>query len=108
MSVRNFSQGTNAKISTSGSPFNDSTDRRRSASKKLRHTQAPANPLSQANDSHTAIDNAIFSRCPEADTVRFNLINPQTNNRIKMKTVDAGTGEEVSREGGGYRVGNQA
>jgi len=33
----------------------------------------------------------------EADTVRFNLINPQTNNRIRMKTVDAGTGEEVNR-----------
>src|ERR1044072_7969196 len=33
----------------------------------------------------------------EADTVRFNLINPQTNNRIKIKTVDAGTGEELSR-----------
>jgi hypothetical protein len=35
------------------------------------------------------------SRC--AASVRFNLINPQTNNRIKMKTVDAGTGDEVSR-----------
>jgi hypothetical protein len=35
----------------------------------------------------------------EAETARFNLINPQTNNRIKMKTVDAGTGEEVSRSG---------
>jgi DNA end-binding protein Ku len=29
--------------------------------------------------------------------VRFNLINPATNNRIRMKTVDAGTGEEVTR-----------
>jgi DNA end-binding protein Ku len=33
----------------------------------------------------------------EAETVRFNLINPATGNRIKMKTVDAGTGEDVSR-----------
>jgi DNA end-binding protein Ku len=33
----------------------------------------------------------------EAETIRFNLINPATNNRIKMKTVDAGAGEEVSR-----------
>jgi DNA end-binding protein Ku len=33
----------------------------------------------------------------EVETVRFNLINPQTNNRIKMKTVDAGTGDEVAR-----------
>lgn len=29
--------------------------------------------------------------------MRFNLINPKTNNRIRMKTVDAGTGEELSR-----------
>jgi DNA end-binding protein Ku len=40
---------------------------------------------------------ALFPATSEAQTVRFNLINPQTNNRIKMKTVDAGTGEEVSR-----------
>ena len=33
----------------------------------------------------------------EADTIRFNLINPKTYNRIRMKTVDAGTGEEVTR-----------
>ena len=25
------------------------------------------------------------------------MINPATGNRIKMKTVDAGTGEEISR-----------
>jgi DNA end-binding protein Ku len=40
---------------------------------------------------------ALYPATSEADTVRFNLINPQTNNRIKMKTVDGGTGEEVSR-----------
>ena len=40
---------------------------------------------------------ALFSATSEAETIRFNLINPQTNNRIKMKTVDAGTGEDVSR-----------
>jgi hypothetical protein len=40
---------------------------------------------------------ALYPATSEADTVRFNLINLQTNNRIKMKTVDAGTGEEVSR-----------
>src|SRR5882724_1009214 len=40
---------------------------------------------------------ALYSATTEAETVRFNLINPQTNNRIRMKTVDAGTGEEVSR-----------
>ena len=40
---------------------------------------------------------ALYPATTEADTVRFNLINPQTNNRIRMKTVDAGTGEEVNR-----------
>ena len=40
---------------------------------------------------------ALYPATTEAETVRFNLINPKTNNRIKMKTVDAGTGEEVSR-----------
>src|SRR3954466_2387885 len=40
---------------------------------------------------------ARYPATTEAETVRFNLINPKTNNRIKMQTVDAGTGEEVSR-----------
>jgi DNA end-binding protein Ku len=40
---------------------------------------------------------ALYPATTEAQTIRFNLINPGTNNRIKMKTVDAGTGEEVSR-----------
>ena len=40
---------------------------------------------------------ALYPTTTEADTVRFNLINPEANNRIRMKTVDAGTGEEVSR-----------
>ncbi len=39
----------------------------------------------------------LWSATTEAETVRFNLINLKTNNRIKMKTVDAGTGEELSR-----------
>ena len=39
----------------------------------------------------------LWSATTEAETVRFNLINPKTNNRIRMKTVDAGTGEELSR-----------
>ena len=40
---------------------------------------------------------ALYPATSEAETVRFNLINPKTNNRIKMQTVDAGTGAEVSR-----------
>src|SRR5258707_13434206 len=40
---------------------------------------------------------ALWPATSQAETVRFNLINPKTNNRIKMQTLDAGTGEEVSR-----------
>lgn len=39
----------------------------------------------------------LWPALSEAETVRFNLINPRTNNRIRMKTVDAGTGEDVER-----------
>jgi DNA end-binding protein Ku len=49
---------------------------------------------------------ALYPAVSEAETLRFNLINPQTNNRIRMKTVDAGTGEEVARSDlvKGYQV----
>jgi DNA end-binding protein Ku len=39
----------------------------------------------------------LWPAISEADTVRFHLINPETNNRIRMQTIDAGTGEEVVR-----------
>jgi hypothetical protein len=32
---------------------------------------------------------ALYPATTEADTVRFNLINPETNNRIRMKTPGA-------------------
>jgi DNA end-binding protein Ku len=40
---------------------------------------------------------ALWPATSEAETIRFNLINPKTNNRIRMQTVDAGTGEQVAR-----------
>jgi DNA end-binding protein Ku len=40
---------------------------------------------------------ALWPATSEAETIRFNLINPKTNNRIRIQTVDAGTGEQVSR-----------
>jgi DNA end-binding protein Ku len=40
---------------------------------------------------------ALWPATTKAETVRFNLINPKTNNRIRMQTLDAGAGEEVSR-----------
>jgi DNA end-binding protein Ku len=40
---------------------------------------------------------SLYSATESASDIRFNLINPKTNNRIRMVTVDAGTGEPVER-----------
>ncbi len=40
---------------------------------------------------------ALFSATERSAEVHFNLINPKTNNRIKMQTIDAGTGDVVER-----------
>jgi DNA end-binding protein Ku len=40
---------------------------------------------------------ALYSARHERGAIRFNLINPATGNRIRMVSVDAETGEEVSR-----------
>ena len=40
---------------------------------------------------------ALYSAVERAADVHFNLINPKTNNRIRMQTVDAVTGKPVER-----------
>jgi len=40
---------------------------------------------------------ALYSARHERETIRFNMINPKTGNRIKMVTQDAETGEPLSR-----------
>jgi DNA end-binding protein Ku len=40
---------------------------------------------------------ALYSARHERGAIRFNMVNPATGNRIRMVTVDAETGEEVSR-----------
>jgi DNA end-binding protein Ku len=40
---------------------------------------------------------ALWNAKHERNTIRFNLINPETGNRIRMKTVDADTDQEVQR-----------
>lgn len=40
---------------------------------------------------------ALYNARHERGALRFNMINPQTGNRIKMVTQDAGTGEPLSR-----------
>jgi DNA end-binding protein Ku len=40
---------------------------------------------------------ALYSATERSADVHFNLINPKTNNRIRMQSIDAGTGEVVER-----------
>jgi DNA end-binding protein Ku len=40
---------------------------------------------------------ALYTATERAAEVHFNLINPRTNNRIRIQTVDAGTGKPVDR-----------
>jgi len=40
---------------------------------------------------------ALYTATERTADVHFNLINPKTNNRIRMQTVDAGTGRAVDR-----------
>jgi DNA end-binding protein Ku len=40
---------------------------------------------------------ALFAAKHERNAIRFNMINPETGNRIRMLTVDADTGKELAR-----------
>lgn len=40
---------------------------------------------------------ALYSATERTSDIHFNLINPKTNNRIKMQTVDSGTGDVLER-----------
>jgi DNA end-binding protein Ku len=40
---------------------------------------------------------ALYSATERSADIHFNLINPKTNNRIRMQSVDAGTGDVVER-----------
>ncbi len=40
---------------------------------------------------------ALYTATESRAEIRFNLINPKTNNRIRMQTIDAGTGKVVER-----------
>jgi DNA end-binding protein Ku len=40
---------------------------------------------------------ALYTATERSADIHFNLINPKTNNRIRMQTVDAGTGDPVDR-----------
>jgi DNA end-binding protein Ku len=40
---------------------------------------------------------ALYTATERAAEIHFNLINPKTNNRIRMQAIDAGTGDTVER-----------
>src|SRR3984893_17120941 len=40
---------------------------------------------------------ALYSATERAAEIHFNMINPKTNNRIRMQAVDAGPGKPVDR-----------
>ena len=40
---------------------------------------------------------ALYTATERSADVHFNMINPKTNNRIRMQSVDAGTGRAVER-----------
>ena len=40
---------------------------------------------------------ALYTATERTADVHFNMINPKTNNRIRMQAVDAGTGDAVER-----------
>jgi DNA end-binding protein Ku len=40
---------------------------------------------------------ALYSAKHDRSTIRFNMINPETGNRIKMLTADAETDKELQR-----------
>src|ERR1700744_1041321 len=40
---------------------------------------------------------ALFTANHDRSNIKFNLINPETGNRIRMLTVDAETGKELER-----------
>ena len=40
---------------------------------------------------------ALYTATERAAEIHFNLINPKTHNRIRMQTIDAGTGRPVDR-----------
>jgi DNA end-binding protein Ku len=40
---------------------------------------------------------SLYTATERTADIHFNLINPKTNNRIRMQSVDAGTGEPVER-----------
>ncbi len=64
---------------------------------KAQHRGAPPTWEGHLRLSLVTCPVALYTATERAAEVHFNLINPKTNNRIRMQTVDAGTGDAVER-----------
>jgi DNA end-binding protein Ku len=75
---------------------------RRSARRKAQRGASQKRAMRPTWDGHLRLSLvtcpvALYAAVERAADVHFNLINPKTNNRIRMQTVDAGTGRPVDR-----------
>lgn len=73
--------------------------RARAKKSKARATRAPGRPLWRGHLKLSLVSCpvAIYNAITTSEDIRLNMINPATGNRIRMKTVDAETGEDVER-----------
>lgn len=69
------------------------------AKTKAKASKAPGRPLWRGHLKLSLVSCpvAIYNAITASEDIRLNMLNPETGNRIKMKTVDAETGEEVDR-----------
>lgn len=69
------------------------------AKAKAKPNKAPGRPLWRGHLKLSLVSCpvAIYNAITASEDIRLNMLNPETGNRIRMKTVDAETGEEVER-----------
>lgn len=69
------------------------------AKAKAKANRAPGRPLWRGHLKLSLVSCpvAIYNAITASEDIRLNMLNPETGNRIRMKTVDAETGEEVAR-----------
>lgn len=66
---------------------------------KAKTKRAPGRPLWRGHLKLSLVSCpvAIYNAITASEDIRLNMLNPETGNRIKLKTVDAETGDEVER-----------
>jgi DNA end-binding protein Ku len=76
--------------------------KKRTAAAHSRTTRSSSKALRPTWEGHLRLSLvtcpvALYSATERTAEIHFNMINPRTNNRIRMQTVDAGTGKPVDR-----------